>query len=110
MEITGNDVTAANGANGIGLRDSIRSQVGSYGAFEVRNAWVHDNTVRMASGSQTGMVSDRSESFTSFNDRFDANTYYVTALTEQMWTWQGPRTFAAWQAVGQDAHGRVLAW
>jgi hypothetical protein len=110
VEITGNDVTAANGANAIGLRDSIRSQVGSYGPFEVRNAWVHDNTVRMSTGSQTGLVSDRPEAFTSFGNRFDANTYLVTNLGDRDWEWQGARTKEEWRALGHDPLGRFLQW
>jgi len=101
VEIAGNTVRTS-GENGIGLRDSIRTQVGGHGPYEVRNASVHDNTVVMSPGSQTGLVSDRPEAFTSFGVTFERNHYRVPDESGMFWEWQGPKSIAEWQAAGLD--------
>ena len=55
-EIYGNTITAGN--HGIALTDTARGS-GSYGLLEIRNVNVHDNSITMPAGGQTGLVGDR---------------------------------------------------
>jgi parallel beta-helix repeat protein len=106
VEIYGNTVTADNGANAIGLRDSDRG-FGSLGVYEINNDYVHDNVIEMVPGSETGMVGTRPEKFTLQNARFQHNTYKVTDVAASFWQWQGSLTWTGWKAVGQDTTGTV---
>jgi hypothetical protein len=109
VEIYGNTVESTNGGHGIGLRDSIRGS-GKFGLYEIRNAYVHDNVVKMRPSAETGMVGNRPENFATANNRFQHNTYYVSDLAGRFWQWQGLLTKAEWQATGNDTTGTFLVW
>jgi Right handed beta helix region len=101
--------TIISNANGIGLVDIERGS-GAYGHYEIKNDSVHDNTVKMKSGSQTGLVANRSDPFTKLGNKFFHNTYYVTDLKGVFWQWQGGQTKSGWQAKGQDLTGNFYIW
>jgi parallel beta-helix repeat protein len=105
-EIYGNDIEA--GVHGIGLADVDRGST-AYGRLEIRNVYVHDNVVKMRGGGFTGMVGNREAAYTSANNRFEHNTYYVTDLVGTCWQWGGAHTQSGWQAKGQDVTGTVLS-
>jgi parallel beta-helix repeat protein len=104
-EIYGNTITAT--YNGIGLVDIDRGST-ARGLLEIRNVYVHDNTIRVPAGGSNGLVGDRSTAYTSANNRFANNTYFVTSLTGGHWQWNGTRTWTQWQALGKDVTG-ILA-
>jgi hypothetical protein len=107
VQIYGN--TIESGTNGIGLVDIERGS-GAYGHYEIRNDSVHDNTVKMKSTADTGLVSSRSEPFTSMGNSFTNDTYYVTDIGGVFWQWQGGQTKSGWQAKGQDLSGNFYSW
>lgn len=82
------------------------------GDFTVRNLWVHHNTVRLVAPSHSywgwsgiqQQIGNQSI-FTSWNNRFDYNTYIVPAGLDRPFNWMDQRlTFTQWQAYGQDTH------
>lgn len=105
VEIYGN--TVANNQNGIGVMETSGYPDGPFGPLHVKNLYVHDNTITMATGA-TGVaqnVGDMSV-FTSWNNRFANNTYYLGANAGYFaWNDQMSLTPAQWQAYGQDAGG-----
>jgi parallel beta-helix repeat protein len=102
VEIYGNTIDSS--VDGISLVDSDRGS-GVYGVHELRNVYVHDNTIRLRSSGMTaaGMVG-RAQAF-SANNRFVNNRYTTPSSTGTWWEWQGARTSTAWRTVGQDANG-----
>lgn len=105
-EIYGNTIVA--GVHGIGLADTERGST-VYGKLEIRNVYVHHNTVTMCNGSFTGLVG-RSTAFTSTaNNRFRANTYYIPDPGNgRYWEWLGQRTRAEWRSFGHDKSGSFI--
>ena len=75
--------------------------------MEIRNINVHHNTIRIPAGGSNGMVGNRSKAFTSANNRFANNTYFVTDPGADSWEWRGERTWAEWRALGHDTGGAV---
>jgi Right handed beta helix region len=94
------------GGHAIGLIEQNRGA-----AFEARNANVHDNDiVYPITFGVTGAVTDTGnpEVFTSvWNIRFDRNRYHATTTTRQVFEWQGRKTLAQAQAVGQEVGGTI---
>ena len=106
-EIYGNDIVA--GVHGIGLVDTDRGS-SSLGFLEIRNVNVHDNTVRMPPGGRSGMVGSRSAAYTTANNHFDRNSYQLVDPSQPGWEWNGSRSWAGWQSVGQDVSGQTMTW
>jgi parallel beta-helix repeat protein len=106
VEIYGNTVT--NNGNGIGVMyASGYPSSGPYGALIVQNLYVHDNTVTMSKG-RTGLVTNTGDKsiYTSRNNRFVHNTYYLVSSTTTYYMWNEiARTPAQWRAVPEDATG-----
>jgi parallel beta-helix repeat protein len=79
---------------------------GAYGTYRLQNLYVHHNTITMAVG-YTGIaqwIGDPSV-YTSMNNRFEANTYYL-GPNAQYFFWQtAPRSEAQWRAYGNDVTG-----
>ncbi|MFC5993670.1 right-handed parallel beta-helix repeat-containing protein [Pseudonocardia hispaniensis] len=102
-------------ANGITLIDSgdrTWERPAPHGPHVVRNVWVHDNVVTMVEDSTTGAVEDTGDRgiFTTRNNRFDANTYYLPALTGPYFSWFGEdMEWSRWRGSGSgnDVNGRV---
>jgi hypothetical protein len=79
-----------------------------YGAHVVRNVWVHDNRITMSTGQTTGAVQDVGDTavYTTRHNRFEANTYYLTSLTEPHFSWNDTDlNWIQWRVVGNDPEG-----
>lgn len=79
---------------------------GNLGPYEVRNLWVHDNTIVMQSG-LTGVVQDIGSPiiFLQANNRFTGNTYHIAGNVHPFAWLDGVRTELEWKAYGQDTNG-----
>jgi parallel beta-helix repeat protein len=107
-EIYGNTIKA--GVHGIGLHDIDRGS-GPNGLYEIRNDYVHDNTVSLPRGGNSGLLGDRSTAYASTTaNRFANNTYYVTDLTAGSWQWGGTKSWSQWHGVGNDMTGTLYTW
>jgi parallel beta-helix repeat protein len=103
VEIYGNNVNY--NADGIGAYQLPRGS-GTYGPHEIKNLYVHDNIVRM-SGGNTGLtqgVNDNSY-YTSRNNRFVHNTYYMGSTNMRFWWMNATRSDTQWKGYGQDKTG-----
>ena len=105
VEVHHNVVT--NNRNGITAAYSHRSYANTWcpgpdGQHQLKNLWVHDNTITMATG-QTGVVASAAADkvFGAWNNRFDRNTYTISN-TATPFSWQGDKTITEWKATGQD--------
>ncbi len=78
------------------------------GTHELRNLWVHDNTVTMSRG-QTGVGLAGTGVYNPFNanNRFDRNDYRVDAGVIKPFKWEGSATWSEWRSVGQDVSGSL---
>jgi parallel beta-helix repeat protein len=107
VQIYGN--TVSNNRDGIGARQLTHPvTTGPYGPLQLKNLYVHDNKVTMSqSGGYSGViqyVSDNSY-YTSRNNRFVKNTYYLSG-TAMYFSWYGaPRTDSQWRGYGEDVGG-----
>ena len=86
---------------------------GPLGAYEARDNRIHDNRVRMRegfSGAHAYDLDNRTEKafFTSWGNRFDANTYHVPDPARRWWRWSGKRTWLDWRDLGFDLSGSAL--
>lgn len=110
VEVYGNRVE--DNADGItGIHQSRGT--GRYGARDLRNLHVHDNTVKMSgsgdwNGQQTGIAQDTGTTavFSSWGNRFVGNSYRLESLTALYFAWQNQNLQpTGWQALGQDLTG-----
>jgi hypothetical protein len=104
VEIYGN--TLVDNHAGFAINQDERG-AGAYGPYELQNLYVHDNTVTLAPGTYTGLgvtVPDWSY-YTSRNNRFENNTYYLEGNSAPFWWQEAPRSVAEWQNFGQDVGG-----
>lgn len=110
VEVYGNIVEDNhNGITGI-QRDR---GAGAHGVYDLRNLYVHDNTVRMSSG-VTGIATggiaglfDR-DTYTSGNNRFAGNSYDL-GENRTPFQWRGKRrTWEEWRGFGQDSSGKRI--
>jgi parallel beta-helix repeat protein len=105
--------TLAGNANGISLIDSggrATEEPAPHGPHIVRNVWVHDNSVMLRGGEQTGAVEDRGDQgiFEGNGNRFEDNTYFLSSLAEPHFSWGGDdMDWGRWQAAGHDLNGRA---
>ncbi len=87
--------------------------------IDLANNTAHDNTVSIAGGTNNfaaGLSYDggcTAEQITLYhglskNNRFVANRYTVPNVAWGWWLWDGMKTWAQWQALGQDVTGGVL--
>lgn len=98
-----------NGPDGMSLAQSSRG-AGKYGAYELRNISVHDNTFTgtSAQGLAAGLVKNvADDSYYSSRDIvFRRNTYHLPSLAGRNFHWQNRAlTAAEWRSVGQDPDG-----
>ncbi len=109
VEVYGNTVSDALGANGICAADIARTD-GSAFSQQVLNLYVHDNTIYMTTASDSGLVGRPSAFQSSANNRFVHNTYYVPDLSGAYWDWSTyPLTWSGWHGVGQDLTGALYS-
>lgn len=109
VEIYGN--TLVDNYQGIAALDDRRGN-GPYGAWIVKNLWVHDNTVTSRTqgpegSGRSGLIQPQSDpaAFTSQNNRFDRNTYYLGTNARYFMWMNGERTEQEWRGYGQDLNG-----
>ncbi len=104
VEIYGN--TVKNNADGIAAKEANRGS-GAYGVYDVKNLWVHDNTIVMNQG-ETGITDFTNSSggkvYTSWNNRFDRNTYTIPAGSDSFRWGNAPISLAEWLKTGNDAN------
>jgi hypothetical protein len=82
--------------------------------YYIQNVNVHDNIITLNSGIAAGFVRDSTvvppDIFTSWNNHFDYNTYYLGNLSGMNFDWaDGDRTRNEWQSYGNDIHGTFLS-
>ena len=104
VEIYGNTLKNNNG--GIYVSQKNRGS-GSHGTFEVKNLWVHDNTVSFNQGFNGFRVHDGGDVYyTNKNNRFDRNNYTLSGA--EPFFWMGDRrTPQEWTSYGQDQNGTI---
>jgi hypothetical protein len=113
VEIYGNTLT--NNRGGFDLNQNV-IRTGKYGPYEVKNVYVHDNTVRIPKNlSGLQVTTDNPASFfTSKNNRFRNNTYYLGNQAKPFWWWkasaskQDSLTITEWKNAGQDQTGTFI--
>jgi hypothetical protein len=111
VEIYGNTVETTGDTNGIGLLDIERGS-GKYGKYEIRNDYVHDNTITLTTGGETGLVGNRNSAvYTSMGNSFQVDTYWVPDLSVKFWDWgvgtDSSQTWTGWQGKGNDMAGHA---
>ena len=109
-EIYGN--TVSNNKQGILLVQQGERGAGSYGTYQAKNNYVHDNDIRMSRGF-TGVhhygITDAGPLYSTWNNRFESNTYSVSNLLGRWWQWANvERTRLEWQGLGLDLFGEFL--
>jgi hypothetical protein len=114
VEIYGNTVEATDGTNGIGLYD-IERGTGKYGPYQLANDYIHDNVIKMhtaslVTGEGVSGLAGRTASYTTANNRFVNNTYYVTSLSGYSWEYGPQMTKPLFQGAGQDLNGKFYTW
>lgn len=107
VEIYGNRVEL--NKNGILLVQQGDRGAGSFGSYVLTNNFIHDNTIRMSSGF-TGIyhygMANPAPLYTTWNNRFSANSYWLTNLLARHWQWaDAEKTRLDWQALGFDLAG-----
>jgi hypothetical protein len=108
VEIYGNTVNSSNGSNGICAVDGDRTTPGS---DKVANLYVHDNVVKMRLSATVGLVGRSSAYGRAANNRFEHNTYYVTAKSNKAWAWSTyPVRWRRWRGYGNDRNGSLRTW
>ena len=105
VEIYGNILR--NNVNGIGGIQTNRG-VGSRGPCELRNLYVHNNTIEQSSGMAAGIITSPGYDavFTTWQNRFADNQYIFPNPDQNAYGWAGAvinRT--AWKSYGQEVKG-----
>lgn len=114
--------TVGSNQNGIGCQQRDRGN-GSYGLRDLKNLWVHDNTINLTTGGTSGFGEGSSGldtlsmnslpsapyyDVTQKNNRFDFNAYTVDSASKTRFAWnENYRTFATFQSFGQELNGTL---
>ena len=102
VEVYGNTVT--NCMAGIGGMQGDRGP-----NYMLQNFYVHDNTITQGSGTAAGIVKSSvwdNSVFSSWNNRFQNNTYVLSNSTVNAYTWvNGDANKSAWVGYGNDVTG-----
>jgi len=112
LEVAHNVVS--DNANGITLIDSgdrTDERPAPHGPHLVQNVWVHNNDVSMSAGETTGAVQDTDDPaiFTQNRNRFEANTYHLSSLTQPNFSWADEDlSWTEWRVLanGNDMNGQ----
>jgi parallel beta-helix repeat protein len=100
--------TVSYNANGITAMNTTGSagMTAPLGPLKIQNLYVHDNVIRMRVGrSGVGQNTGEKQVYTSWNNRFVRNTYYLGA-NSTYFTWNELNlTPAQWRAYGLDTTG-----
>jgi parallel beta-helix repeat protein len=116
VEIYGNTVSG-NYAGIVAIQQDRSSDRGVYGAHLVQNLYVHDNVITQTNlprnGDElsiaAGIVTDiagNTAIFTSWNNRFVNNRYYLGTNPRPFAWMNGTRTESDWRNYGQDTGGQ----
>ena len=84
---------------GIGIFTASRGN-GPYGPYQTANDYVHDNTITLLPDGGTGITSDFLADFTTNNNRFQNNHYYLC----------GAAYFAVWNGSNGYKYTNYLGW
>ena len=105
VQVYGNTVEVPSAyGNGIGIINENRGN-GLLGPYVAANNSIHDNTITyLGSSGYTGMVDDSAGANSPVGNLFDHDRYILTQAGTQ-WTWLQPKTWAQFQAAGQEPHG-----
>jgi hypothetical protein len=113
VEVYGNTLT--DNRAGFDIAQPEPKKTGKFGAYEVTNLDVHDNTVRIPKNMSGFSVATNDPAFyTSKNNRFRNNTYYLGGQARPFWWWkssaskQDSLTITQWKAAGQDQTGTFI--
>lgn len=114
--------TVGKNQNGIGCQQRDRGN-GAYGLRDLKNLWVHNNTIDLTTGGSSGTGEGSSGLDTlamnslpsapyydvaQKNNRFDANAYTIDSASAARFAWsEGYRTFATFQGFGQELNGTL---
>jgi parallel beta-helix repeat protein len=100
VEVYGN--TVENNWNGIVGIQQDRDD------HQLRNLWVHDNTITMSRGG-SGVGQGGSPAYDPFhaNNRFDRNEYRVDGNLDKPFRWEGSQSWSGWRSAGQDVNGSL---
>lgn len=108
LEIYGNDITVGSGTHGVSIRGDVASKTTAQcGTYANSNVSVHDNVIRLATGSQHGYCGLLANATTT---TFTNNAYTVPSLSGAYFMFGDGttvKTFAQWQAAGHDVGGSV---
>jgi parallel beta-helix repeat protein len=111
VEVLGN--TVSGNEDGICLTQQDRGTDPVLGPHRLQDVDVHDNTVVMTTG-HSGLIEyvEDTSYYTSRNNRFRNNTYYLGCRKRPYFIWMRPASpeygemsFASWRAAGQDVRG-----
>jgi nitrous oxidase accessory protein NosD len=107
VEIYGNTVT--DNARGITGTHASGYPDGPHGPLLLQNLYVHDNVVSMTSGwSGVEDLTGNTAVFSSWNNRFQRNTYHLGPSAQYFFWLYAFRTEIEWKRYGQDTTGRFL--
>jgi len=102
-------VVASTQGDGIGLMQQDRSgDAAAYGPHVVQNVYIHDNVIDLSAGpAGNGAVQDTGNRsiFTSLNNHFEHNTYYLGSNPDAFEWANSDGDVAFWQGQGQDLTG-----
>lgn len=114
--------TIGQNQNGIGAQQRDRGN-GAYGLRDLKNLWVHDNSINLTIGGTSGFGEGSSGLDTlamnaipsapyydvaQKNNRFDFNRYTIDNVGASRFAWsENYRTFAAFQGFGQELNGTL---
>jgi hypothetical protein len=109
VEVYGNTVEDNWSGGIIGINGNRGT--GTYGPYLLKNLWVHNNTVRLVTPgfafehfAGIELISGGDPAvFTTFNNRWDFNTYTAPVAITLPFSWTGQNmSWAQWRALGQD--------
>jgi parallel beta-helix repeat protein len=104
VEVYGNSLIGNNG--GIHASQTDRGG-GSYGVFEIRNLWVHDNSIEFTHG-WSGLSVDGSDAYYfDKNNRFDRNRYSLQGVSSPFLWMNTELSREEWTSYGLDTTGSV---
>ena len=105
VEVYGNQVQ--DNKQGIVGIQQARTIHGISFSKNLKNLYVHDNTVRLSGMGVTGIVEDIGDLgvFTNRNNRFQVNSYDLASYTTPYRWMRESLTKAAWKGYGQDING-----
>jgi hypothetical protein len=112
VQIYGNTIESAQGANGICTVDVDRSEGAPYYPTGTANVSVHDNILRISRASNVEYASQNGAVGRSINSvTFNNNTYYVKNTSDTYWAYLSyPLNWTTFRSNGQESTGTIQLW